>query len=190
MILVRTGGMLGLTVAAAFLLLARHAIDDTADRPLDRPSRPTENYLSAKSFGPVVAEIKDRVGPHGELLALTVSRHAGGDVEYRAGDHAAGFRWGPGRPGLEPVKVTLVGPGRLADNVFPIARLEPRATAKLTAAAKARAGQSFEPQTMTLALDPATGIPTWTVTGDRRNRRGRTVHLKARFGANGLKRIG
>ena len=43
----------------------------------------------------------------------------------------------PGRDGLERAEVTLVGSGKLADNVFPIAKLAPDATTKLTAAVKA-----------------------------------------------------
>jgi hypothetical protein len=63
--------------------------------------------------------------------------------------------------------VKLVGSGKLADNVFPIAKLDAAATAKLTAETR---GADFDVRTMTLGLDPATGRVKWTVTGDANGR--------------------
>ena len=74
---------------------------------------------------------KRQLGPDAELLDITFTGRSG-NVKYRDGDGAAGFQWGPGRDGLERVNVTLIGAGRLADNVFPIAKLDPAAPAKLT----------------------------------------------------------
>src|SRR5215208_5497028 len=191
MLLVRSGGLIGvfvsLMVGALFLFVVRPAINDTtdrafqaADRAIDQAARqsddirsavddamvdPSDNYLSAASFDAAVDRIRDRVGSDGELLDLTVSKQGGGNVKYRTGDRAAGFQWGPGHAGLEPVKVTLVGSGKLADNVFPIAKLQPGATTKLAAAVKELAGARFEPQTMTLGINPATRAVQWTVTG-------------------------
>ena len=166
MLLVRSGGLIGvfvsLMVGALFLFVVRPAINDTtdrafqaADRAIDQAARqsddirsavddamvdPSDNYLSAASFDAVVDRIRDRVGSDGELLDLTVSKQGGGNVKYRTGDRAAGFQWGPGRDGLEPVKITLIGPGKLADNVFPISKLDPDATTELAAAVKDKAG--------------------------------------------------
>ena len=158
MILVRTGGIFGLVislmVAGIFFFVVRPAINDTTDRAFDTADRaidqavarrPTTSarrstqstidaggdYLSAASFGAVVRQIEQKVGADGELLDLTVSEQGGGNVKYRTGNRAAGFQWGPGHDGLEPVKVTLIGSGKLADNVFPIAKLDRAATAKL-----------------------------------------------------------
>jgi hypothetical protein len=60
---------------------------------------------------------------------------------------------------LEPVKVTLVRSGKLADNVFPIAKLDPAASTRLTAAVKSKAGAEFDVRTMPLGIDPATTAP-------------------------------
>jgi hypothetical protein len=112
MILVRTGGIFGLliaaTVAALFLFVVRPAINDTtqpafdsADRVLDETSRQLDridaggDYLSPASFA-VVTQIKRELGSDAELLDLTVSEQGGGNVKYRTGDRAAGFQWGPG----------------------------------------------------------------------------------------------
>ena len=176
MILVRSGGIAGvgiaLMVAGVFLLVVRPAIDDTtgraletADRVLDETGTQPEhgNHVSPAAFAALVGQIKQKLGTDAELLDLTVSAN-GGNVKYRTGDGAAGYKWGPDHDGLEAVKVKLVGPGTLAENVFPITKLHPAAGAKLTAAA------DFDIQTMMLAINPATGKVRWTVTGEREGR--------------------
>ena len=165
MLLVRSGGIFGvfiaLIVAGIFLFVVRPAINDTtnrafetADRALDQAARQTDDvqttiaeatddletgdYLSAEAFGAVVADLKAELGDDAELLDITVTKQGGGNVKYRTGDRAAGFTWGPGRDGLDPVKVTLVGSGRIEDNVFPISKLSPGATTELSAAVRTR----------------------------------------------------
>jgi hypothetical protein len=212
MILVRTGGLFGLIiaglVAALFFFVVRPAINDTTDRAFDTANRALDeasrqsdeirskveqstisaggDYLSATSLGAVVGQIKQELGPRAELLDLTVSKHGGGNVKYRTGDRAAGFQWGPGHEGLEPVKVTLIGSGKVADNVFPIAKLDAAATTKLTAAVKSKAGADFDVETMTLGLDPVTRAVQWTVTGDGD---GRSLVFTAKSDASGVKRV-
>jgi hypothetical protein len=210
MLLVRTGGIFGvivaLIVAGIFLFVVRPAINDTTERAFDTADRAldqaqqqtddirttiaeateTEDWLSAAAFGGVVSEIKAELGPDAELLDLTVTKQGGGNVKYRTGDRAAGFTWGPGRDGLEPVDVTLVGSGKLQDNVFPIAKLAPDATTKLAAAVKAEAGAGFEPETMTLGLAPVSGKVQWTVTGDGD---GRSLVFTANADATGVKSV-
>src|SRR5688572_19473658 len=114
MILVRTGSLFGLViaalVAALFFFVVRPAINDTtdrafdtADRALDEASRQTDeirstieqstidaggDYLSPASFGAVVAQVKQELGPDAELLDLTVSEQGGGNVKYRTGASA------------------------------------------------------------------------------------------------------
>lgn len=82
--------------------------------------------------------------------------------------------------------VTLVGPGKLAANVLPIAKLAPDATTKLIAAVKAKAGAGFEPDTMTLGLAPVTGKVRWTVTGEGD---GRSLVFTAAPDATGVKAV-
>ncbi len=191
MILVRTGGILGpviaLIAAALFLFVVRPAIDGPTDRAFDSADRALGDYLSPASFAAVVARVKQELGPDAELLGLTVSRQGGGNVKYRTGDRAAGLQWGPGREGLEPVKVRLVGSGKLAGNVFPIAKLDPTASAKLAAAVRSETGRGFEAQTMTLSLHPATGNVRWTVAGEDD---GRALVFTARSDATGVKQVG
>lgn len=158
MIVVRPGGILGVVIAglmaAFFVFVLRPAIDDTTDRAWEATTRALDSELGT---GAALARIQRRLGADAELLALTI-RDQGGNVSYRTGDAAAGFQWGPGRDGLEPAEVTLVGPGNLEDNVFPIAKLDP--------AAPARLGARLEDiRTMTLAVDPATGAVRWRVIG-------------------------
>jgi hypothetical protein len=170
MLLVRTGGLFGvlvaLIVAGVFMFVVRPAINDTtqrafdtADRALDLAQRQTDDgdYLSANAFAAAVRDVKAELGADAELLDFTVSQAGGGNVKYRTGDRAAGLTWGPGRDGLQPVDVTLVGTGKLADNVFPIAKLSPGAAPRLTAAVKAKAGDGVALETMTLGLSPVSG---------------------------------
>ena len=155
MLLVRSGGIFGvfvaLIVAGIFLFVVRPAINDTtdrafetADRALDQAARQTDDvratiaeatddletgdYLSAAAVRRRRLRPQAELGADAELLDFTVTKHGGGNVKYRTGDRAAGFTWGPGRDGLQPVKVTLVGSGKIEDNVFPIGKLAADAT--------------------------------------------------------------
>jgi hypothetical protein len=210
MLLVRTGGLFGvfvaLIIAGIFMFVVRPAINDTTDRAFDTANRAldqaqqqaddiqtaieeateTGDWLAPAAYRAVVSDIKAELGPDAELLDFTVTKQGGGNVKYRTGDRAAGFTWGPGRDGLDPVEVTLIGSGKLADNVFPIAKLAPDATTKLTAAVKAKAGGDFEPETMTLGLAPVTGKVRWTVTGEAG---GRQLVYTANADATGVKSV-
>jgi hypothetical protein len=213
MLLARSGGIFGvlvaLIVAGIFMFVVRPAINDTterafqtADRALDEAAQRsdevratvaeatadlgTTDYLSAAAFGAVVSDLNGELGAGAELLDVTVTRTGGGNVKYRVGDRAAGFTWGPGRDGLQPVKVTLIGSGKIEDNVFPIGRLSPAATAKLTAAVQERI-PGFDVQSMTLGLAPVTGDLRWTVTGEGN---GRSLVFTARSNGSGLQKVG
>ena len=145
MILVRTGGIFGLViaamVAALFLFVVRPAINDTTDRAFDtadraldatragqierdRRSTPAATTSPPPRSAPSSGRSSRSSAATPSCSTCTVSEQGGGNVKYRTGDRAAGFQWGPGRDGLEPVRVTLVGSGKLADNVFPIAKLD------------------------------------------------------------------
>jgi hypothetical protein len=210
MLLVRSGGIVGvfvaLVVAGIFMFVVRPAINDTTDRAFDTANRALDqaaqqaddvqatiaeasksgDYLSAAAFAAAVDDIKAELGPDAELLDLTVSKQGGGNVKYRTGDRAAGFAWGPGHDDLQPVDVTLVGSGKLADNVFPIAKLSPDATTTLTAAVKAKAGADVDVETMTLGIAPVSGAVRWTVTGEGD---GRQLVFTAKADGSGLKQV-
>jgi hypothetical protein len=209
MLLVRTGGIFGvivaLIVAGIFMFVVRPAVNDTTERAFDTADRAldqaqqqadevrstiakatdTDDYLSPAAFGAVVADLKAELGPDAELLDFNATT-AGGNVKYRTGDRAAGFTWGQGRDGLEPVEVTLIGSGKVEDNVFPIARLTPDATTTLTAAVMREAGADFTPETMTLSMAPVTGAVRWTVTGEGD---GRQLVFTAKPDGTGLKPV-
>jgi hypothetical protein len=213
MLLVRTGGIFGvivsLIVAGIFLFVVRPAINDTTDRAFDTADRMIDNtsrqiedtqrqvreatgdlgidgdYLAAGSFSAIVGDLKAELGADAEILDFTANP-MGGNVKYRTGDRAAGFQFGTGFDGLQPVKVTLVGSGKLADNVFPIAKLRDDAAAKLTAAVEKKAGAGFDIQSMTLGMTPVTGEIKWTVTGEGD---GRQQVFQAAADASGLKKI-
>jgi hypothetical protein len=207
------GVIVSLIVAGIFLFVVRPAINDTTDRAFDTADRIIEDtnrqidqqieqtqrqvqqgtsdlaidgdYLAADNFASLVASIKAEVGRDAELLDFTANP-MGGNVKYRTGDRAAGLQFGTGFDGLEPVKVTLVGSGKLADNVFPIAKLHDDASARLAAAVQDKAGAGFEIQSMTLGMTPVTGAIKWTVTGEGD---GRQQAFQANADASGVKKI-
>jgi hypothetical protein len=189
MLLVRPGG--ALRVAGVFLFVVRPAINDSAERAFDHEPAgevgrtTTGDHLSAASFAATVRDIRAELGGDAELLDLTVTRD-GGSLKYRTGDGAAGLTWGEGRDGLEDVDVTLVGPGKLEDNVFPIAKLSPGAAPRLTAAVTAKAGNGFVVDTMSLGLAPVSGRVQWTVTGERD---GGTLVFTARPDGSRVRRV-
>ena len=213
MLLVRTGGIFGvfvaLIVAGIFMFVVRPAINDTTDRAFDTADRIIENsnqqladtqdqiakatsdldidgdYLATENFASVVNSIKAELGDDAEILDFTANP-MGGNVKYRTGDRAAGFQFGTGFDGLQPVQVTLVGSGKLSDNVFPIAKLQDDAAATLTAAVAKKAGAGFEIQSMTLGMTPVTGAIKWTVTGEGD---GRQQVFQADTDGSGLKQI-
>ena len=213
MLLVRTGGIFGvivsLIVAGIFLFVVRPAINDTTDRAFDTADRIIDNTnqqiedtqrqvarrpaTSAstattsppRTSPPSSSSLKAELGADAEILDFTANP-MGGNVKYRTGDRAAGFQFGTGFDGLQPVKVTLVGSGKLADNVFPIAKLRDDAAAKLTAAVEKQAGAGFDIQSMTLGMTPVTGAIKWTVTGEGD---GRQQVFQADADGSGLKKI-
>jgi hypothetical protein len=210
MLLVRTGGIFGviasMIVAGIFLFVVRPAINDTTDRAFDTADRMIDttnqqidqtqrevrdatgvdgDYLAAENFSAVVGDIRAELGSDAEILDFTANP-MGGNVKYRTGDRAAGFQFGTGFDGLQPVKVTLVGSGKLADNVFPIAKLQDDAAGKLAAAVAKQAGAGFDIQSMTLGMTPVTGAIKWTVTGEGD---GRQQVFQAGVDASGLTKI-
>ena len=210
------GVIVSLIVAGIFFFVVRPAINDTTDRAFDTADRIIDDtnrqldetnrqidesqrqvaqstsdldidgdYLAASNFASVVANIKAELGEDAEILDFTANP-MGGNVKYRTGDRAAGLQFGPASDGLEPVKVTLVGSGKLEDNVFPIAKLKDDAAAKLTAAVAKQAGAGFDIQAMTLGMSPITGDVHWTVTGEGD---GRQQVFQAKADGTGLKLI-
>ena len=132
-----------------------------------------------------MADIKAELRADAEILDFTANP-MGGNVKYRTGDRAAGYQFGTGFDGLQPVKVTLVGSGKLTTTSSRSPTLRDDAAAKLTAAVEKKAGAGFEIQSMTLGMTPVTGEINWTVTGEGD---GRQQVFQAAADASGLKKI-
>ena len=165
----RLAGVAGIGIAALLVLVV--------------PGEPGVSRPQPMTPAAVIAHVKRELGPGAELLGITFTGDAG-NVRYRDGNGAAGYQWGPAHEGLEPVTVTLIGDGTLTDNVFPITKLDPDALARLTAAVN-RAG--YDAQSMTLAIDPATRRPRWTIAA---RKQGRTKQFAANSNGTRLKRSG
>ena len=145
----------------------------------------TGNFMSPATYTDVVHQIKAKIGSDAEILDFSINP-LGGNVKYRTGNRAAGYQFGTGFDGLQPVKVTLVGAGKLADNVFPVSKLTDDAVMKITKGVKADAGAGYDIQSMTLGIAPVTGAVQWTIAGEGK---GRLSTYTAQVDGSGVKKI-
>lgn len=145
----------------------------------------TGSYMTPAAYTDVVHKIKAKIGSDAEILDFSINP-VGGNVKYRTGNRAAGYQFGTGFDGLQPVKVTLVGSGKLADNVFPVSKLTDGAVTKITKGVMADAGAGFDIQSMTLGIAPVTGNVQWTISGEGK---GRLSTYTAQVDGSGVKKI-
>jgi hypothetical protein len=84
--------------------------------------------------------------------------------QVRDGGGAKGYTYSSGGD-LSDFGVKLVGPGRIEDNVFPIAQLNAGTPERIVAGVHAKAPQYSlaDVQFMTLDIDPVSGKPVWDV---------------------------
>ena len=145
----------------------------------------TGNFMTPAAYTDVVHQIKAKIGSDAEILDFSINP-LGGNVKYRTGNRAAGYQFGTGYDGLQPVKVTLIGAGKLADNVFPVSKLTDGAVMKITKGVKSNAGAGFDIQSMTLGIAPVTGNVQWTISGEGK---GRLSTYTAQVDGSGVKKI-
>ena len=145
----------------------------------------TGSFMTPAAYTDIVHQIKAKIGDDGEILDFSINP-LGGNVKYRTGNRAAGFQFGTGYDGLQPVKVTLIGAGKLADNVFPVSKLTDDAVTKIAKGVKANAGAGFDIQSMTLGIAPVTGNVQWTISGEGK---GRLSTYTAQTDGSGVKKI-
>ena len=145
----------------------------------------TGSFMTPAAYTDIVHQIKAKIGTDGEILDFSINP-LGGNVKYRTGNRAAGYQFGTGVDGLKPVKVTLIGSGNLADNVFPVSKLTDGAVTKIVNGVKADAGAGFDIQSMTLGIAPVTGAVQWTISGEGK---GRLSTYTAQVDGSGVKKI-
>ena len=172
-------------------------IQSSVDKQLDQANTTVEqatktvdeatngNFMTPAAYGDIVHQIKAMIGNDAEILDFTINP-LGGNVKYRTGNRAAGYQFGTGFDGLQPVKVTLVGSGKVSDNVFPISKLQDGAVEKIVKGIKADAGASYDISSMTLGITPVTGAIQWTISGEGK---GRMTTYTAQVDGSGVKKL-
>jgi hypothetical protein len=172
-------------------------IQSSVDKQLDQANTTVEqatktveeatngDFMTPAAYGDIVHQIKAKIGDDAEILDFSINP-LGGNVKYRNGNRAAGYQFGTGFDGLQPVKVTLVGSGKLSDNVFPISKLEDGAVAKIVKGIKSNAGAGYDIKAMTLGIAPVTGNVQWTISGEGK---GRLSTYTAQVDGSGVKKL-
>jgi hypothetical protein len=120
------------------------------------------SLIRAENFAKAIAAVRPKSG---QVLDLRLEP-ATAKFQVRRGNSGSAQGWTYSSGGaLDSFGVRLIGPGRISDNVFPLARLEAATPEKIVAAIHARnASLSLKDvQFMTLSLEAGTGKFMWSV---------------------------
>jgi hypothetical protein len=153
-------GLVGAVVGVYFgingALTTREAVDEVNRKGGDEAS-----LFRAANLAPVLENVRAEVGADGELLELAI--YPGyAMVEASTGSEEQGRAFKVQSDGdiVEPRGLNLIGPGKLADNVFPLAKLDARAIEKLANAAAAKDHRTLDEVTHIMAMvQPDSGKP-------------------------------
>jgi hypothetical protein len=122
-----------------------------------------DSLVRAANFEKAIDAVRGKTGARSEVLELRLEP---GEARFqvRDGDGAKGWTYTSGGH-LGDFGVRLIGPGRIEDNVFPIAQLKAGTPERIVAGIHARAPQYdlADVQFMTLDMDPAGGGFVWRV---------------------------
>jgi hypothetical protein len=120
-----------------------------------------DSLIRSQNLAKAIAAVKGKGAT--EVLELRLEP---GEAKFqvRDGDGAKGWSYTRGGD-LSDFKVNLIGPGRIQDNVFPIARLSAGTPERIVARIHAKAPQFdlADVQFMTLEVDAASGKFEWSV---------------------------
>jgi hypothetical protein len=122
-----------------------------------------DSLIKASNFGKAIAAIKAKTGAGGQVLELRLEPKQA-KFQVRDGGGAKGWTYSSGGD-LSDFRVKLIGPGRIEDNVFPIAQLNAGTPERIVAGIHAKAPQYTlaDIQFMTLDIDPVSRKPVWAV---------------------------
>jgi hypothetical protein len=121
------------------------------------------SLIKADNLAKAIGALKGKTGASGDVLELRLEPKQA-KFQVRDGNGAKGWTYSSGGD-LNDFKVKLIGPGRIQDNVFPIAKLDPGVPERIVAGihAKAPQYQLKDVQFMTLDVDPVNGKFNWSV---------------------------
>ena len=149
------GAAVGIFFGAKGLVTAKHASDSVSRKGGDAKSQ-----FHAARLDKSLDKVKAKIGADGRLLGLNIyPGYIQADASTGSEDKARSFRiQEDGR--VDELPVTLTGPGRLADNVFPIEKLDTKVVEKLAnqAAAKEHLGLD-DVSHVVVTIQPDSGKP-------------------------------
>jgi hypothetical protein len=153
------GAAVGIFFGAKGALTAKNAVDS-----VNRKGGDEQSMFHAASLDKGLDEVRAKVGADGRLLALNVyPGYLAVDASTGSEDKARSFRVQEDGK-VDELPVTLTGPGRLKDNVFPLAKVDSAVVERLAgqAAAKEHAGLD-DVSHVVLMIAPDSGKPSINV---------------------------
>jgi hypothetical protein len=120
------------------------------------------SVIKAGNLAKAISAVRAKTGAGGQVLELRLEP---GQAKFQVRDGAGAQGWTYSSAGdLNGFKVNLIGPGRIEDNVFPLARLNARTPERIVAGIHAKAPRYSldDVQFMTLDIDPVTGRFVWS----------------------------
>lgn len=149
------GAAIGIFFGAKGALTAKSAVDSVNAKGGDSSS-----MFKAANLDEGLGKVRAKVGADGQLLQLNV--YPGYlVVDASSGSEDKGRTFRVQQDGkVQEMPVTLTGPGRLKDNVFPIAKLNPSVVEKLANETAAKEHTDLDGITHIVAMiDPVSGTP-------------------------------
>jgi hypothetical protein len=134
-----------------------------------------------------LGQVRARVGADAKIVSVAVNITSA-EFVYLAGGRVAGLMETSVKPVLEPQQETFDDPGSPRRAGFPLRLFDPTVPARFMPAIRRLHGLGdFTLSSATLARDPLTHKPDWSIAGTGG---GRDLTLQARPDGSGLKRLG
>jgi hypothetical protein len=120
------------------------------------------SLIKSANLAKAISAVQGKTGSGGQVLELRLEPNQA-KFQVRDGGGAKGYTYRSGGD-LSDFGVKLVGPGRIQDNVFPLARLNAGAPERIVAGIHAKAPRYAlkDVQFMTLDIDPVSGKFIWS----------------------------
>jgi hypothetical protein len=149
------GAAVGIFFGAKGALTAKHAVDSVNRKGSDQKS-----LFHARALDSGLDKVRAKVGADGRLLQLNIyPGYLVVDASTGSEDKGRSFRIQEDGK-VDELPVTLTGPGKLSDNVFPLAKVDTAVVEKLAgqAAAKEHAGLDDVSHVIVM-IEPDSGRP-------------------------------
>jgi len=160
-------GLITLAVLGFVGFKAQDAFDQADDALEEASAKASDegSLLRGAALADALATLKDETDGAKDALRITVyPTYLSAEVSTGSEDEAKGYKVQKDGD-VQPFGVTLTGPGKLADNVFPIADIDPKALdAVVAAAAEQDPSLGLDDVTHAIAgIDSISGKADWKV---------------------------